>query len=122
MSRTHGLVATYRDGCRCDDCRVAANLKRALQRRARREQIEREGIPEAIPHGRTGYANWGCRCGVCKAASAEIYQRRRNAPREEVPHGPSGYVNWGCKCDTCRAANPRRVRRAARGVSAREAA
>ena len=27
--RTHGRVATYNNGCRCDECREAARLKRA---------------------------------------------------------------------------------------------
>lgn len=32
LERTHGRIATYNDGCRCDDCRRAAREYRALMR------------------------------------------------------------------------------------------
>lgn len=30
--RTHGRIATYNEGCRCDDCRRSAREYRALMR------------------------------------------------------------------------------------------
>jgi hypothetical protein len=72
-------------------------------------RIERmhAGAPE-VPHGLSGYANWGCRCDKCKAANtvSVAAQRARRAARAAedpsiVPHGEGGYTNWGCRCDTC---------------------
>lgn len=59
-------------------------------------------------HGINGYQYYGCRCDVCRAASAE-YQRKlrreRRARGNPPTHGFPTYVNWMCRCDVCRAAN-----------------
>lgn len=79
MSRTHGNAATYRAGCRCDDCREA-NRVRSVAERARRAARSRD----EVPHGTAGgYSNWGCRCERCTAANsakcAAAYGRRKKA-------------------------------------------
>lgn len=59
-------------------------------RREIRHQITREhGLPAHIPHGRSAYANWGCRYDVCRVKSNEetrayklAWQKRKRAERQ----------------------------------------
>ena len=64
------------------------------------------------PHGEARNVNPGCRCAVCRTASAKAaarYQAKRRAAvaagTMPVPHGTAnGYVNYGCRCAECRTA------------------
>lgn len=62
----HGTRNRYLAGCRCDPCREANRTYQA-QARADRRSL---GLPAVDPrHGtRTGYQEWGCKCGPCTAA------------------------------------------------------
>lgn len=65
--RTHGLISTYQDGCRCGDCKAV----NAEKRRGRRRQLAEEApAPTAGPHvvPLVGDANmpWSQRA-ACKA-------------------------------------------------------
>lgn len=79
----HGTTASYRRGCRCDDCR-AANTECHRELRAKRKARK---TPEAIEHGKGAYVNWGCRCEVCTKANSEACfdasQRYQRAHRKE---------------------------------------
>lgn len=46
MGRTHGLIATYNDGCRCEQCKEASALKKQRQR-------ERKRVANAVQSGET---------------------------------------------------------------------
>jgi hypothetical protein len=83
-------------------------------------------------HGRSTYANQGCRCPLCTDAEVR-YQAHvralRFAERVEVDgrlfapratsHGNSTYRNWGCRCLVCStaAADAARARNKTRRVS-----
>ena len=97
----------------------------------RRRNAERVAAGERIPHGVNGYANYCCRCDVCRdAANAAGRERWANNPRDEqgrarhaertrryrernvaqsdaasVPHGINGYANFQCRCEVCVKAN-----------------
>lgn len=74
--RTHGKVATYNAGCRCDLCRKAGNECRRVQR-----YLSSERLVPAGAHGKaTTYQNRMCRCDECYEASQaahEEWRRRR---------------------------------------------
>jgi hypothetical protein len=80
--RTHGRIATYMVGCRCDECSAAKRAANALQRAARRACILPPGDAR---HGVNGYSNYGCRCHTCTVAwrrkSQRIERRLRRAVR-----------------------------------------
>lgn len=64
MARTHGKGSTYIHGeCRCGPCKEAHAELMARQR------ANRLARPQDVPHGPSGYNNWGCRCPVCCEAS-----------------------------------------------------
>lgn len=57
-------------------------------------------------HGATGYAYWGCRCNVCRAAMAAIraasIQRVKERGLQLHHHGTRhGYEGLGCRCEDC---------------------
>jgi hypothetical protein len=58
-----------------------------------------------MKHGRSAY-NRGCRCEVCKAATAEYRRAWRARLREggtpPPKHGVTGYALYGCRCEVCR--------------------
>lgn len=71
-------------------------------------------------HGYNGYCNLGCRCDVCRAATAaytkamrQVRARRIALDPSVVEHGKeSTYFNWSCRCTPCTKAQ--RVAAAAR--------
>lgn len=76
---THGTASTYRNGCRCEPCRIANTKRTRQERQARRERLRVD--PSLAPHGRyTTYENWGCRCDAC---SADHEERMRSPEHRE---------------------------------------
>lgn len=77
--KTHGYGG-YTNGCRCATCRQAkADYTREARMRARwRSGTDGGG---SFKHGRSGYDNAICRCGVCcaakRAAGQAAYRRRK---------------------------------------------
>ncbi|MGD9749705.1 MAG: hypothetical protein AB7W59_01800 [Acidimicrobiia bacterium] len=90
--RPHGVYATYRSGCRCDECRRAnadhcRDNSRAYYKRnyAKRTFVAGRWIaplPEE-KHGKpTTYSLFGCRCLSCTRANSEYraaWRARRSA-------------------------------------------
>jgi hypothetical protein len=66
----HGTEGRYIRGCKCDECRAAAN--------AARQQRRLTG--NVYTHNAAGYSG-GCRCDVCRAAHAE-YRRQQTAAKK----------------------------------------
>lgn len=65
VGQTHGIVSTYRSGCKCDQC-VAVGRKYDAERRKIR--LESKVKPERV-HGTVGGStNWGCTCERCLEA------------------------------------------------------
>lgn len=98
---------SYARGCRCDRCK-AVNREKGRRTRANNRSKLGNGFSD-FTHGRSGYDNWGCRCGVCKAAASKARARYRSSlktqPRDAVPHGTAnGYNHWACRCESCRSA------------------
>jgi len=58
----HGYVKSR---CRCGDCKRWQSERTARWREAQRDQPQ-----DQIPHGLGGYANYACRCPVCRAAKS----------------------------------------------------
>jgi hypothetical protein len=83
-----------------------------------------------VQHGTVNeYANFGCRCDLCKSAMAEYQKERREVPcvecgrprwsrangtglceecwieqaRRPITHGTQSGYKKGCRCDECRA-------------------
>lgn len=67
-----GCPSSYRQGCRCDDCREQHTLR---QRQIMAELAARPR--DQVPHGTGGYRNWGCRCEVCTMANSAACAQRR---------------------------------------------
>jgi hypothetical protein len=79
--RSHGRPATYRDGCRCEECR-AANAAR--HKAWRRRTCRNPASADRAGHGKAStYNNHGCRCTGCTDAHmariTEYRQRRVQA-------------------------------------------
>lgn len=94
MARTHGLVATYRSGCRCDACRAA-------NRDAQREMRSRG---RATVHGLSGYRNYGCRCATCSEAGSADNRAMLEKFKDgvwEPAHGTPHRYAIGCRCADC---------------------
>lgn len=101
MTAMHGTARSYRDGCRCTDCRVANTEDVAVRRKARTVKGLKHDDPR---HGlATTYVNWGCRCERCSAAHADEMKRQVENRWGTPPptHGVSGYNAFGCRCDIC---------------------
>lgn len=85
-------------------------------------------------HGTTTAYKRGCRCDICRAASAarqaEYRQRKRDGgpllpkgPRPIQVHGTrNSYDKYGCRCEPCRDANAFHSRRLAHRRTATTAA
>lgn len=67
------------------------------------ERATRKGIPVHGTRGR--YINWGCRCGVCRAAEVSYKREQRTKPPSPKSHGTPYNYSRGCRCDTCTQAN-----------------
>ena len=68
----HGSTSGYKNGCRCDDCRIAHGQAQAdwLKR-------NRENSRPPPKHGTlNGYVNYSCRCEDCMTA-ARAYRAAR---------------------------------------------
>lgn len=78
--RTHGLRATYTDGCRCGPC-TAANTRYFNARRQRGQ------VPPGGAHGASGYDNYGCRCLACTYAK-QVENARNNVRRRRAAGRP----------------------------------
>jgi hypothetical protein len=94
----HGTQSGYRRGCRCTQCRLAANDAKQAWRNAHREYYNaqnreyrrqmraKRGEPEV--HGTlASYTNHNCRCEACteanrvaQAAKRTRYRREHRAP------------------------------------------
>jgi hypothetical protein len=78
-------MASYARGCRCDGC-VEANREHQKEVKARRvaygKKHGKKKTGEPIPHGVSGYSNWDCRCGTCKAEWSAYLRRKRDARTE----------------------------------------
>lgn len=73
----HGTPYAYRQGCRCEPCRLESNADR---NRRRKEQAARGDIQHG---GTTGYS-LGCRCDACKEANTVYRRKIRAAKRGET--------------------------------------
>jgi hypothetical protein len=71
----------YTSGCRCEVCTkakrdyTAERREQAAQRRAAVEALGVRYVAEGIKRGYSGYANYQCRCEVCRAAKADADSR-----------------------------------------------
>jgi hypothetical protein len=78
--KTHGYGG-YTSGCRCQACRDAKAAYMADRRGNAFLNTGPEPV-EGIAHGRSGYEERGCRCGICLEAKRGDWrreQRRRRA-------------------------------------------
>jgi len=73
--RTHGLLSTYRNGCRCDPCR-GANRDKERGRRRRNGSGRTHGIVSTYVAG--------CRCGECTEANREAKAAYRARTRRRA--------------------------------------
>jgi len=80
----HGSNTRYRNGCRCADCRTAANEHNRQARQAK------QGLPDGDPrHGtQNGYSHHSCRCERCLAAG-RAYSRAKYRRLHPVSGGAS---------------------------------
>ncbi len=73
----YGSYRSYRLGCRCTRCRVAASEYRRKERDRRRGQSP----PDHVEHGKVStYTNYYCRCDASRTAAVQAgreYRRRR---------------------------------------------
>lgn len=79
----HGTTARYggKHKCRCPLC-VHANTQRAKESKAKRDLKLAMGLVD-VPHGtKSGYFNWGCRCGVCGPVGREANRKALETPVE----------------------------------------
>jgi hypothetical protein len=100
LGEIHGTSTCYRAGCRCDQCRRANAVACYHLKRAR----EALSLPPGDPrHGENGYANYSCRCPVCKEGRRLVIRERaaRLAPDDPRHGSASTYANHGCRCDAC---------------------
>lgn len=79
---THGKASSYRNGCRCAECREAFRVAHMAWRRRTGQRPFAEYLAArkttVPPHGtETRYVGHGCRCEDCKRASREARARRR---------------------------------------------
>jgi len=65
--RPHGIVRTYKAGCRCEPCTKAASAY-ATERRNARKAVK--GTPKS-DHGRRSTYKAGCRCEKCTKAQSD---------------------------------------------------
>lgn len=76
----HGHVNTYKAGCRCSACREANRVYQSAANARRR--LDPSGADRAGHGKRSTYNNYGCRCLLCRVASANAqrdYRERRKA-------------------------------------------
>lgn len=90
---SHGTMARYGRGCKCEECRKANadKTKRLIGSRPTR-------------HGtRTAYFTRGCRCDQCRDAAVKFNRDTRQGmiDRRSGKHGSSVQVQRGCRCEKC---------------------
>ncbi len=73
--RTHGILATYNAGCRCEACKTACRVyyRRKNGHRAWGDYVAAVDARHATE---SRYAR-GCRCDECRRAAAAGRRRRR---------------------------------------------
>lgn len=75
----HGSASSYRNGCRCDDCRQAQAAQQLTDNLRRQQRL----ASTEVEHGRhSTYVNWMCRCTPCREANrlaCREYRRKRKA-------------------------------------------
>lgn len=82
MSRAHGLPNTYKNGCRCEQCREA---NRVYQAAATARRAADPTAADIAGHGRAStYSNYLCRCDACRAANAVASQAYRQRRKERA--------------------------------------
>ena len=71
----HGTESGYvKKGCRCADCRAAANRARNARRK-----LVIAGIRDVGEHGKASSYSDGCRCAACREAHRLYHAARRAA-------------------------------------------
>lgn len=93
----HGANAYRNWGCRCEVCTAAATVdgterakrrgyksrqtpaERSSDKAARKRNTAMYGVPDGVEHGVGTYSYWGCRCAVCRRATARAKARERAA-------------------------------------------
>lgn len=76
----HGTrYAWFTGGCRCEECAEGRRANDRARRQRRKERAKAD--PSIIPHGKNGYADYGCRCDICHQYHLEANRRRQgNSP------------------------------------------
>ena len=100
-----------------------ANIERTKRGYAKRKEIALTD-PDRVPHGASGYDNWGCRCDECRiAANAERMDRAKRLIAEgccEKCAKPRGADGTTRRCRPCAAADVVRAVAAKRRRRAKE--
>jgi len=76
------LARQYSNGLHTPETREAHRIYCKELRRKRCELAATN--PERVPHGKSGYQNWDCRCPICMAAYFDS-RRRRDTSRTKAP-------------------------------------
>jgi hypothetical protein len=73
--RPHGQPNTYKNGCRCAECREA---NRVYQAAANKRRSADPALADAAGHGRPStYINYRCRCDACRVANTKRLSEQR---------------------------------------------
>lgn len=107
--RTHGTMARYERGCRCEACTTASHLYRKHEM----DSKKKSGDYLRIKHGSQAMLAIGCLCTACIAWKNQQveYKRKWRAKRRDpstLVHGrASTYNEFGCRCELCKEASRR---------------
>lgn len=81
-NQRHGHANTYKNGCRCDDCR---NAHRIYQAAATKRRAADPTLADRAGHGKAAtYTNYACRCGLCRAANTKQVRGQRARRKERA--------------------------------------
>ena len=81
--REHGVVRTYKAGCRCQPCTKAASAYATERRNARKAGDVRR--PGERQHGQRSTYKAGCRCEECTKAQSAYNAKRRETAKAAAP-------------------------------------
>ena len=85
--RQHGLVTTYKAGCRCDDCtKVASDYAKERYHARKAGDVRRAGGRQ---HGTRAMYKTGCRCEACTKSQSDYNAERRKAEQAARPVLPT---------------------------------